>query len=264
MIKKAYVDTAQGQIHYRYSLPKSDKGVSTLVLLHQTPSSSVMYESLMAELTEDHKLFAFDFPGFGESSQLSIPMTIAAVAECLLEAMCQLQIEDYLLFGHHTGASIAVEMANYQPLAVQALVLSGPPLLSPELKQLLPTKATAIPPMATGAHLTEMWDRIASKDANAGVDLINREVTLALALGERYPEAYTAVIDYPMEERLQSLRVPTLIFAGTKDPLYGQLDATNRLITNCQQFTLDSAGTYACETHTEQIAGEIRQFFSTL
>lgn len=263
MIKKAYVDTSQGQIHYRYSVSASETGRPSLVLLHQTPSSSVMYEPLMIELAQDYKVFAFDLPGFGESEELVAKLTIGVVAECLLEAMCQLQIEDYFLFGHHTGASIAVEMASYQPLAVKSLALSGPPLLNEALRQLLPSKATAIPLSDDGTHLNAMWERIQGKDKNASLTLMTREVRLALALGERYPQAYDAVIEHPMGERLAALQVPTLILSGTEDPLYGQLGAAAKLISNCRQFVLEDAGTYSCETHTKEIAEELRSFFQS-
>jgi len=46
MIRKGYVNTSGGQCHYRYI-----KGRGTpIVFLHQTPSSSLMFEKLMYAL----------------------------------------------------------------------------------------------------------------------------------------------------------------------------------------------------------------------
>ena len=48
MIKKAYADTSGGQCHYRYQSGISDP----IVFLHQTPSSSQMFEAIMQRLQD--------------------------------------------------------------------------------------------------------------------------------------------------------------------------------------------------------------------
>ena len=45
-IKKGYVETAEGQVHYRYSLAVGDN--TPLVMLHKVASSSKSFETLMA------------------------------------------------------------------------------------------------------------------------------------------------------------------------------------------------------------------------
>ncbi|MBK8783748.1 MAG: hypothetical protein IPO22_18520 [Anaerolineales bacterium] len=64
IIRKGYVDTPNGQVHFR-QLKKVD-GVP-LVLLHQTASSGMMFEPLMTLLSDSFHTLALDTPGFGAS-----------------------------------------------------------------------------------------------------------------------------------------------------------------------------------------------------
>ena len=66
MIRKAYIETSMGQCHYRY---KSGNGIP-MVFLHQTPSSSLMYEELISKLPENPTI-AIDTPGFAKSDDIS-------------------------------------------------------------------------------------------------------------------------------------------------------------------------------------------------
>ena len=62
MIKKAYADTSGGQCHYRYQSGASDP----IVFLHQTPSSSQMFEAIMRRL-QDYSTYAIDTPGLDKA-----------------------------------------------------------------------------------------------------------------------------------------------------------------------------------------------------
>ena len=61
VIKKAYVDIAAGQIHYRH-VPGN--GIP-LIFLHRTPASSVTFEQMMINMMGDRPIYALDTPGFG-------------------------------------------------------------------------------------------------------------------------------------------------------------------------------------------------------
>ena len=93
MLRKGYVDTSGGQCHYRYI-----KGQGTpIVFLHQTPSSSLMFEKLMNSL-EGMNAVAIDTPGFGQSfNPIHEPM-IRDYSAWLIEAINSLEINNYHLF----------------------------------------------------------------------------------------------------------------------------------------------------------------------
>jgi len=259
MIRKGYVDTSFGQIHYRYSGEKTNP---PLLFLHQVPSNSVMYDVLIEKLNDRFYCIALDFPGFGGSEPLRSKTTIGRYAQAMHEALQALEIESCYVFGHHTGASVAVQLEyDYSGTAIK-MALSGPTLLSDELKTLLPTKSYAFPVEENGSHFMGMWERVRAKDPDADLALSQREALIGISLGDTYPDAYQAVIDQDYAAQLPKIACPTLIFAGTNDPLYGQLDAALKLLPNGIKKEIEGARTYVCERNADQVEAFIAEFFT--
>ena len=67
MSRRAYIGQAHGQLHYRQA---GNPEGPALLLLHQAPSHSAMYEALMAELEDEYYLLAPDLPGFAVTERL--------------------------------------------------------------------------------------------------------------------------------------------------------------------------------------------------
>lgn len=256
---RGYATTSFGQVHYRFA---GTPGKPVLVLLHQTPSTSAMYEDLMQALAGDYRLFAPDTPGMGMSDPIAGDMTIPALADGIAEFLDEVGIERCCLFGHHTGAAIAAELAAKLQDRVRAVALSGPTVLSEELKARLPDSAKEIPVADDGSHFEAMWRRIAGKDPAAPLAITIRETINGIELGEHYPAAYDAVIEHDIEAALVNLSCPVLVFAGTDDVLYGQLDAALALLGQGQKREIAGAKTFICETHCDEVAGMLRGFFA--
>ena len=127
IIHKGYVDTPEGQVHYRQL--KNVDG-TPLVLFHQTASSGMMFEQVMTLLADDFRIIALDTPGFGASFSPPDLFTVQYLSDSLHTALTSLGVESCYTFGHHTGAAIAVQMAYDHPRFIKRAVLSGPPLLS--------------------------------------------------------------------------------------------------------------------------------------
>ena len=257
-IRCAYPDLRDGQLHYR-SNGRSD--LRPLVLLHQTPSDSRMYLALMQRLAEEYWLIAPDNPGFGNSDPLPGGFTLPACAASVAALLDALDIEDCRLFGHHTGASIAVQLASDRPDLASALALSGPPLLDDALRAALPASAAPIEESPDGAHLAAMWARMSGKEGDTPPAILLREVGAAFAAGPSYPEAYAAVIKQPFEQQLSSLGCPVLVFAGTRDVLYPRLEASHALCQRGQLQEIKGAGGYVCDREPDVVAGLLRGFF---
>ena len=129
--RRGYVRVGEAQVHYRRAGPADSPA---LVLLHQTPSTSAMYAPLMRHMAGYFDLIALDTPGFGQSDALPGDFTVAAAAERLAAAVAQLRDGPCAWFGHHTGASLALQVAHDHPEQVQRLALSGPCLLGPNVE----------------------------------------------------------------------------------------------------------------------------------
>lgn len=257
-ILRGYVDLDHGQLHYRRA---GVPGEPLVVLLHQTPSTSEMYEPLMHALADRFDLIALDTPGFGGSDALPGVFSIAAAAKALAAAIAKLHAGPCDWFGHHTGAALALQVAYDEPQRVRRLAMSGPCLLDAKLRERLPLVSAYLQPTADGSHLGPMWERMAAKDADAALAIRQREFIAGLAAGTTYSEAYASVIATDTEAQLRALRCPTLVFAGTADPLYPQLDAAFRMLANGRKAEVAGAKTFICERQTAEVAGLLSDFF---
>jgi pimeloyl-ACP methyl ester carboxylesterase len=231
-----------------------------LVLLHQTASSSAMYERLMLLLDGEFYVVAPDTPGFGGTDPLPERATIARYAELIAEALRRLEIERCILFGHHSGASIAVEIAHREPEFVDRLVLSGPPYLTKAQLEAIVPSVSPVELDDSGSHLSSVWKRIRAKDPTAPLDLRQRETVLNLVAGARYPEAYEAVFAHDLGARLSTVACPTLVLVGPDDTIYASAEPAARRLRDGQLRVFPRGGTYICDREPELVAAALRDF----
>lgn len=255
-IKKGYIETSFGLIHYRTAGDESNPHV---LMLHQTASSSEMYEKIMARLADKFYFFAPDTLGFGASDFLRESATMKIYADSLREATDKFGLRNPFVFGHHTGASIAVQMEFDMPFA-RKMILSGAPYLTAEQKETFKKNVEPVIFEKDGAHLLKLWQRLRVKDENADLQLTHREFLLNLRAGERYHEAYQAVFNHDFETQLAALRCPILVTAGDNDTLKNSLEPAFRALQNGEMKQL-KGNTYICDQSPEQITRIIEDFF---
>ena len=235
-IQRHYRDIDDRQLHYRSA---GDPSRPTLVLFHQSPSHSAMYEPLMAELADDFYLLAPDSPGFGESDPLPDGgFDLASVAILMATWLNSVAPGPCFLFGHHTGASIAVELAATVPGLARAMALSGPPLLNDAQRESLPALAAMPAADGEGSHISALWRRLREKDATVPLSISERELRSALRAGPLWEASYRAVAAHDFEQRLASIDCPVLVYAGSEDPLYGSVDPTVAALSNGRRADL--------------------------
>ena len=261
-IRRNYVTVVTESIHYREI---GDRALPTLLLLHQSPSSSAMYEDLMIALSSGFHILAPDTPGFGESDVLPgdvHEISISDYADAIHGFLTAMGVKQCYVFGHHTGASIAVALEHDYPGTAIAMALSGPPLLTDVQKQSLPGLASPIEIAADGSHLQQMWQRISAKDPDAPLAILQREVISALNCGDSYQASYQAVTEQPFAEQLPALSCPVLVYAGDSDPLYLSVEPTVALLRHGRAVRLPGGEkTYLCERQVDLIATLLQDFF---
>ena len=105
-----------------------------LVCLHMSPKSGRQYANFMAVMGTDRIVVAPDYPGYGESAPppAEPAVTIEDYAAVVFEALAELGIGQADLFGFHTGAEVAAEMARREPERVRRLILVSAPILEPD------------------------------------------------------------------------------------------------------------------------------------
>jgi len=146
-IRKAYADTPRGQIHYRHttlSNPSSSKPV--LIFLHKSASSSISMEVLMKHYTNlGYTTYAPDMPGFGSSSDPDAS-TESTIEQQGTQWYCKLYMQMFKdvgiwegkrgvhILGHHSGASLALQLGNLNPGIVKSVCLVGPSIVGAKQK----------------------------------------------------------------------------------------------------------------------------------
>lgn len=266
-VTRGYVTSTPGQLHYRVA----GSGTQTIVCLHQTASSSRMYERLMTELSSEFRLVALDTPGFGESDPWPSQPTTADFVEALATAVDNLGIDRYHVLGHHTGAALGCEMAATYPDRVLTLTMSGA-LVVPEkgdwwqrddFQDQLGGSALE----ADGAHLLGAWHRAGIMDPEPvalppDIELRHRETTDTIKASPRWPETYRAVFSQDFEGHLAAVACPVFIMCGQEDVLWPYFDATVAAKPGCRSLALP-AGAYVMDQHAGLVADALRDFIGS-
>lgn len=228
--RRGYVDTDWGQIHYQ----RAGTSGPTIVLLHESPMSSMVYHHVIPKLSESLEVFAFDTPGYGMSDGPSSPTDIQAYAGQMHQAIQGLGIEGFAIAGSHTGAAIAIELAVNLSDRVTHLVLTGIPLLSDQARK--ERLASRIPPVdvrGDGEHQAWVWRRFQN---SMGKDtpplMVNMGAVHMLANPVRYPWAYRAAYNYDPTPKMPRIQCPTLVLHADGDKLGSASEEAMSLLPN--------------------------------
>lgn len=258
-LRRTYLNTRFGQLHCRLS---GENHPHALLLLHQTASSGAMFEALMPHLYAGF-ILAPDTPGFGASfipEHFSIPFA----AEAMVQALNELGIHSVDIFGHHTGAAIALQIATDHRALVRRLALSGPPLLTPSQKEKLAAGLTPPNLDEAGTYLQATWQRLRGRAPEAPFAFTLRETLLTLSAGEVYAEAYRAVFEQDIAGQLAAVTCPVLVMAGEHDTLRASVEPACALLQNARAEILPKAGPYLCDFQAEQVANLLNSFFGVV
>ncbi|MGE0798736.1 MAG: alpha/beta fold hydrolase [Lautropia sp.] len=245
-VLRGFVDTGATQLHYRRA------GVADgppIVMLHKSPGSGLSLVPLLTRLARQRPVIVIDTPGNGDSEPVpTVPPTIADYATTIRAGLDALGIETCDLYGLHTGASIAIEIALSAPATVRRLILEGVSLFDPaQAEQLVASgHAPALTPSPEATHLLVAWHMVRDghlfwpwQQRGSGnlrlrglpsAEELHAELVEVLKALDTYHLSYEAALRYRKRDRLSQLHVPTLVCAGPRDQLVGYLDEVAALI----------------------------------
>jgi len=269
MIRKAYVDTRGGQIHFRRCEAGSG---APLVFFHMTAASSAAYEGLMLQLEGNRPLVAFDTVNYGGSFRTTREPTIAYITEVMLEAITNLGIDRFHTFGHHTGVSIQAEMVVSAPERVLSTIMNGPTYATPEhMAQFKDLLARPNPLSVKGTQFIWAWSR--TKD-NAAVpmgtpaphaaQIMNRDTVDMLRAGENWHWGYRAVFTHDLIATMNRVRCPIFLVCGRHDLAFPHHEAAAAAFPKAPSYVHEEGGVYYAESHPEDLAPRIEAFIASL
>lgn len=251
-IRRGFADIAPGlQAHYRTD---GAGGRRPLVILHPSPGSSKMMEPLIEAFAATRAVFALDTLGNGDSSAPPhASPDIACFAHAHMAAIDVLGLQVFDLYGAHTGATIAAEIALAMPDRVRHLILDGVSNFTPEQRaDMLAHHAPPLTIAPDASHLLWAWNFVRDgflfwpwykRDRS---HLRGADVPTTEALHDKFVEvikaartfhlSYNAAIAYGHQDRLGTLAVPTLLTCARDDMLLAYFDEIAALLPQAERY----------------------------
>jgi pimeloyl-ACP methyl ester carboxylesterase len=177
-------------------------GADSIVHVHGFGISGTYLEPTAARLASRHNTFVPDLPGTGRSMRPERALDLPGLARALASYCDAVGIERATFVGNSLGCPIILELATTFPERIERAVLVSP-AGGPNNRPL----GRALRQMAMDGPREPL-----SLVPIAARDYLRYGVLQSLSL-------FKAMIRYPTLERLPNLVVPTLVIAGTRDPL---------------------------------------------
>lgn len=253
MIRRGFVDFDQGQIHYRYA---GANDAPPLLMLHASPGSSRQLEPLIAEMARTFRVIAPDTMGNGDSMPPpGHQPEISDYAEAAIGVADKMGLDRFRLYGTHTGARIACEIALTRPESVERLILDGFGVYAPgDVDEILKRYTPEMSPDQQGAFVFQAWqfcrdqfiwfpwfrkeaDRRVPHDLPDAEFLYARFVEILKAL-RTYHQSYRAAFRYSMADHVPEITQPTLITFAENDLVRPAFDEARGLLPGAEAAIL--------------------------
>ncbi len=246
---RGYAEHPAGQLHYR----RWGSGKRSWVLLHHSSSDGRSLAGLAAALADrGDSVFAVDTPGFGMSDPVENP-TIPVLADAVLAGLAALGLASWSLFGHHTGASIALSMSLAGAESTERLVLSGIALPEPSDRERLSPALRPLPVDRAGSHVVSAWERVSRYMPDAPLEVLTREAVALLSAHSPHV-VYDQLLRYDSRADLAHATAPLLVVCGEGEFLATSTPAAAGLAQDGRWQIIAGAGLDMPETHAAPLA----------
>jgi pimeloyl-ACP methyl ester carboxylesterase len=231
-----------------------------VVFIHGLSGSWQNWLEQLPVFAREHRVIAFDLPGFGASEMPREKITISGYGRFVDALLDELGVSSAAVVGNSMGGFIGIELAIRFPERVERLVLVSAAGLS--IEYLRNERALAVLTAAEN-RLAAYTGWVASRSETLarrpgarrmifGIvahrpDLLPGPLVAEQVRGSGKPgfvPALDALTDYPIRDRLGEIACPTLIVWGSEDKLVPARDADEfaRLIPNSRKVVWQKTG----------------------
>jgi pimeloyl-ACP methyl ester carboxylesterase len=263
-LKRAYAEAPTGQVHYY----DGGGGGPAVLLLHQSPTSAIDFGEIFAPLAEvGFRVIAPDMPGMGMSDAPEHPPTIDDFAVAALAVLDAVGVRRAHALGHHTGAQVAVTLAERWPDRIDRLVLYGVPVMSQDEREAFWTMIVprerdggAFSPEPGGGHLAALFQRL---EGLFGLKVAQRMVISRLLAGPKLWYGHNAALTHDMAPALAADRRPLLLLTHPGEMLDANTRAAHGLRPDARLISLPTACATAMDAapreFVDAVAGFLRE-----
>jgi pimeloyl-ACP methyl ester carboxylesterase len=260
------------------------KDAPTILLLHGLPSSSRMFEPLLARLSDKYHLIAPDYPGFGHSdwpNTKQFDYTFDHIARVIDDFSQVLGLSRYTLYMQDYGGPVGFRMVLAHPERVEALIVQDAVAHNEGLganwstrrafwadrsaneddlrRNLLSLAATKTRHVGDDPHV-ELYDPDLWSDEYAFLNSPGQ----AQIQSDLFYDYRTNVDSYPKWQAwMQKTQPKLLVLWGKHDLSFdsGEPERYRKDVPNAEVHVLN-AGHFALDTRANEIAALVRGFMS--
>jgi len=252
-----------------------------LVFVHGLAGSWPNWLEQLPVFAAEHRVIAFDLPGFGHSPMPSEPISIAGYARLTDRLLDELAVDAAAVVGNSMGGFVAAELAIAFPQRVERLVLVSAAGVSTKgspgrLRAASGLKRIETILGASGAWLAGQSDTVVRRarlrEATLAVVARHPERIPAALAAEQlrgagtpgFVQALQAIFDYEVGERLPEIACPTLIVWGASDRVITVRDADvfAELIPNSRKVIFEDTGHVAMLERPADFNALLKDFLS--
>lgn len=279
-----YASTPEGQLLVRCADAAPGRPI---VLLHASPGSGALLGDLVNAMAPHRPVYAIDVLGNGDSDRADPTQhpafrapQISDYAAVILSAVDNLGLGDFDLYGTHSGALTAAEMALLAPERIPNLILEGVPLLDGGASQeLIDRLLVDLTPAFDASHLIRAWSvarattlwfpwYAADREHEMDYPVASAAQVQDLAIemlksGATYPLMFRAALSYPARERLPLIRSRTLVTAHARASMNRFREAAAALIPGASTAVapMDPGDSASSEFRVFRPGPEAAEFF---
>ncbi|TMM58641.1 alpha/beta hydrolase [Maribacter algarum] len=260
-LKRGYVDTADGQIHFG----TAGEGPA-LVLIHQSSSSMEEYAALVPYLFEKYQLIMFDLPGHGLSSDPSSEPGVEEFTDVALAVVNHLNVEKCSVLGHHGGALMTMNFAYRFPERTEKVILSGTSGIKSEEEKVEFSKSLENKKKVglgkDGQSLLLAWQRYVAYMPDAEINDVLRPFLNSVITRMRPYDAHHSVLKWDRQPALENLKVPVLLLQGLLDEFVSHQENLLDIIPNAERQVIEDGGAFLFFDKAKKCAKIIDTFLS--
>lgn len=279
-VKKKYLEQS------KYSIAYTDegKGDKTIIFIHGLGSYLQAWIKNVDVLKNDYRCISIDLPGYGKSSKEPHSGLMTFYAGVVNEFVKEMKLENVYLAGHSMGGQISMTTALFYPEIVRGLILVDPAGFEPFnkgqrqwFKNVMTLDGVRLTtPEAIQNNLATNFYRLpADADFMISDRMVMRTAKDFNAYCYAVVQSVGGMVDNPVLDYLQDIKVPTLIFFGENDNLIPNrflnpgrtVDIARNgadKIKNSKLIMVPQCGHFMMFEKPETFNAEVKTFLSTL
>lgn len=203
-------------------------GENTMILIHGLASNAGFWRYVAPELAKTNRVIVVDLPGYGKSQKGDYPYTLSFYAETIKKMIETLRLKNVTLVGHSMGGQISIIFSLKYPELVKSIVLAAPAgferfqygegewlrnALTPKGVRLNPEDGIRRNLAGNFYSWDDKWEWMVEERARNAKAKEMKEFTYTVL------KCVGAMLDEPTWNKLDGIKVPTLIVYGKQDGL---------------------------------------------